>query len=112
MHDSLKQVGDEVTQEPGLANADLIYAFDVRYVGQSYELSINVSLDKIGDVESKFHKLHQQRFAHSDVNAAIEIVNVVATAIVQGKDSDVTEYRDNSLYSQKSVSSRSVWFSG
>ena len=112
LHDSLKQVGDEVTREPGLTNADLIYAFDMRYVGQSYELSINVSLDKISDVESKFHKLHQQRFAHSDVNAAIEIVNVVATAIVQGKDSDVTEYRDNSLYSQKSVSSGSVWFSG
>ena len=63
-------------------------------------------------MESKFHELHQQRFGHSDVNAAVEIVNVVATAIVQGKDSDVTEYRDNSLYSQKSVSSGSVWFSG
>jgi N-methylhydantoinase A len=55
-------------------------SLDLRYLGQSYELS--VAFD--GDLESaaqSFHELHGRRFGHSKPGAALEIVNVRLRAV-------------------------------
>ena len=76
--------GEVVRREPGLEAAEVHYAFDMRYAGQSYELTIDVEPADIALAGSAFHALHQQRFAHSDEAAAAEVVNVRATAVVAG----------------------------
>jgi N-methylhydantoinase A len=84
LRDMLEVAGAEVLAEPGLKGGAARYAFDMRYAGQSYELTIDVELDDVWSAGGRFHELHEQRFAHSDVDASVEVVNVRATAVVPG----------------------------
>ncbi len=88
LREALEAAGTEVLGEPGLEGGAARYAFDLRYAGQSYELTIEVELDDVASAGARFHELHEQRFAHSDVDAAIEVVNVRATAVVAGAGTD------------------------
>ena len=47
---------------------------DCRYAGQGYELTIPAG----GDFFAAFHRVHQQRYGHSDATRTVEIVNVRA----------------------------------
>lgn len=49
-------------------------ALDLRYVGQSYELS--VPFDDGADMASAFHRAHAQRFGYSDEREPVQVVNV------------------------------------
>jgi len=46
--------------------------FDVRYAGQSFELTIPARSDFL----AQFHRLHEQRYGYCDTQRAVEIVNV------------------------------------
>ena len=81
---ALLAAGEEVRAEPGLEGAGTHYAFDMRYAGQSYELTIDADPGDPAPSGEAFHAVHQQRFAHSDREAAVEVVNVRATAVVPG----------------------------
>ena len=48
------------------------HRLDLRYVGQSYELSVPAS----GDFVGAFHRAHEHRFGHHDERRGVEIVNV------------------------------------
>ena len=57
---------------------------DVRYVGQSYELTVDCP--PLGErvataVAKRFHAAHGQRFGYADQNAAIEVVNLRLKAV-------------------------------
>ncbi|MBI4312779.1 MAG: hydantoinase/oxoprolinase family protein [Chloroflexi bacterium] len=61
---------------------------DLRYVGQSYELTTPCP-DARGDgfagaIAQVFHAAHQQRFGHSDATQAVEAVNVRLKAVALG----------------------------
>ena len=47
---------------------------DCRYAGQGYELTIPAA----GDFAAAFHRLHRQRYGHSDESRTVEVVNVRA----------------------------------
>ena len=52
---------------------------DVRYVGQSYELTVNCPTRSEGfdqAVARAFHRAHQQRFGYSDPSEPVEVVNL------------------------------------
>ena len=48
---------------------------DLRYVGQSYELTIPFEED-MGQVTNDFHAAHERRFGYSDPNERVQAVNV------------------------------------
>jgi N-methylhydantoinase A len=48
---------------------------DLRYVGQSYELTVPFS-EQVAEAVERFHTAHQQRFGYSDSMKAVQIVNV------------------------------------
>ena len=81
---ALAEAGREASEQLDRPGADLHWALDIRYLGQSYELT--VELDGIDSDESferaraDFHALHEARFAHQDTSAPVEVVNVRATA--------------------------------
>lgn len=55
---------------------------DLRYVGQSYELSVPVeppTAEGWANLPARFHDAHRQRFGHADERAPIEIVTLAAT---------------------------------
>jgi N-methylhydantoinase A len=62
---------DEMQFEPSL---------DLRYVGQSFELSVPVSPDVDGDtlddVTDRFHEKHRQRYGHAYPEEPIELVTI------------------------------------
>jgi N-methylhydantoinase A len=51
--------------------------FDMRYVGQAYELSVPAT----GDFVGAFHREHARRYGYSDAGRPVEIVNVRARFI-------------------------------
>jgi len=48
---------------------------DLRYVGQSYELTIPF-MDDLGRSRHDFHAEHERRFGYADPNESIQVVNV------------------------------------
>ena len=90
LREALAEAGREAAAQldrPGGAEVELRWALDLRYVGQSYEL--RVDLDNLDGVaadgsfrraRAAFDRLHEARFAHHDPTAPVEAVNVRATA--------------------------------
>jgi N-methylhydantoinase A len=107
---ALLETGAEVAAEPGLGGASLRYAFDLRYAGQSYELTVDADPDDLAPSAAAFHALHEQRFAHSDTSAPIEVVNVRATATVPGASEDAPPSFEGGP--PLPVSVEPVWFDG
>ncbi|MBI3404646.1 MAG: hypothetical protein HY046_04240 [Acidobacteria bacterium] len=50
---------------------------DIRYVGQSYELSIPAA----GDFVRAFHREHEKRYGYSETTRPVEIINIRARVI-------------------------------
>ncbi|HTG72519.1 MAG TPA: hydantoinase/oxoprolinase family protein [Terriglobia bacterium] len=50
----------------------VVDSLDLRYRGQSYELTVPFTRGFV----SKFHKMHERRYGHSDAARPVEIVNV------------------------------------
>src|SRR5688572_6890154 len=50
----------------------VVDSVDLRYRGQSYELSVPFTRNFV----SRFHKLHERRYGHSDPSRSVELVNV------------------------------------
>lgn len=90
-HSSLVETAlREVTAETRSALADTraedSYALDLRYAGQSYELTITIEDPAaLASAGASFHQAHELRFAHCDPSAPIEVVNVRATARVRSE---------------------------
>ena len=56
----------------------------IRYVGQSYELAVEIGDGKENawiDIVQSFHQTHKQRFGHADPKARLEIVSLSVTGI-------------------------------
>jgi N-methylhydantoinase A len=52
-------------------------ALDMRYVGQSYELRVEIDLDRKPEEHIQaFHDLHRQRFSYASEDEPVEIVNL------------------------------------
>ena len=56
---------------------------DLRYVGQSYELTVPLRGRNIAGAVRAFHRRHRERYAHSRPDAAVEIVVVRLNASVK-----------------------------
>jgi N-methylhydantoinase A len=67
------------------AHRHLAFAADLRYRGQGYEIPVPLEDGPpadaaLADVAARFHRMHEQRFAHADRNAALEVVALRLTA--------------------------------
>jgi N-methylhydantoinase A len=67
----------------------LLPALDMRYVGQSFELTIKMHDDATGTTDpdsrltERFHQAHRSRFSHASESEPVEIVNLRLKAIGQ-----------------------------
>ena len=93
LRDALDAVCRDAADQLGRPEAELRRALDLRYAGQSYELTVEADPDSGGDggdgaasfapfarARAAFDALHEARFAHHDPDAPVEAVNVRATA--------------------------------
>ncbi len=51
-------------------------ALDLRYAGQSYELTVLISNSDADRFVAAFHRAHERRYGHSDPSRAVEVVSV------------------------------------
>jgi N-methylhydantoinase A len=83
---SLLAVAAEAEDALDDERAETSHALDLRYTGQSYELTIDVldphATDFLDRAGRAFHAAHEQRFGHADPQAALEVVNARAVARV------------------------------
>ena len=89
---ALDAAAAEARMRLGVADATVELALDLRYAGQSYELTVDLERDAALDLEQArrdFDALHERRFAHHDPQAPVEVVNVRATARAPGAQLDV-----------------------
>jgi hypothetical protein len=66
----------EVHDLPGEGEADL------RYRGQSFELTVPLGADLAG----AFHAAHEERYGYADLEREIELIAVRTAAVVPGPD--------------------------
>jgi N-methylhydantoinase A len=69
----LQRDADHFLHREGFAKSQRRFErrFDVRYVGQAYDLSVPAS----GDFAAAFHTAHQRAYGHADPQRPVEIVN-------------------------------------
>src|SRR5262249_31668450 len=71
-----KRGQDDLAHEGIPANkVEIDLAVDLRYVGQSYELTIPYNGD-IADAVNAFHAAHERRFGYCDFGERVQVVNV------------------------------------
>jgi N-methylhydantoinase A len=51
-------------------------ALDLRYAGQSYELTVPITSTNPAQFTKTFHSMHRRRYGHSDPSRAAEVVSV------------------------------------
>lgn len=91
---SVRQVVDQLSQDArlwlkteadGAEEGRVLISFDMRYVGQNYELPVEV-LEDPGDVptlKATFLAEHMRAYGHADPAAPIEIVNIRAKGVAR-----------------------------
>ncbi len=73
-------------QAEGIADSEIRLrpALDLRYVGQSFELGVEVRAERewdVGQCIQDFHKMHQRRFSYASESEPVEIVNLRLKAV-------------------------------
>lgn len=79
-----RQAQDWLSSEAGEAhNARVVLTLDMRYIGQNYELSVEMAGDgqNAQALRDSFLAEHRRAYGHADLDAPIEIVNVRAKAL-------------------------------
>jgi len=75
---ALEQRGRRELEAEGYPAGSLetLASLDLRYVGQSYELSVPLASFDPAAIAEGFHRQHQRQYGHSDPLRAVEIVNL------------------------------------
>ena len=79
---------EEQFRADGLRSADIAFrrSADARYLGQGYELRIDMPDDVVDRAAitrafEQFHSIHQAEYGHSFAQSPIEIVNIRLTGV-------------------------------
>ncbi len=72
------------------SNISLLRSYDLRYLGQSYEL-MTPDAGNLSDTLTSFHSLHEQRFGHSHAEQPVQIVAARLKAIVHPNAPELPE---------------------
>jgi N-methylhydantoinase A len=59
---------------------------DLRYRGQSFELTVPLRTDARGDLAEAFHRAHEERYGYADRGREIELVAVRTAEVTPGPD--------------------------
>jgi N-methylhydantoinase A len=86
-YQAMEQAGAELLTEEKVETGDMqfVRSADMRYVGQEYFVSIplpeEVDDQALADLPDRFHQAYYERYGHSNLEEAIEFVNLRVSAI-------------------------------
>ena len=118
VYEELEGQGRETLEREGIPKAEMDFRWqvDIRYVGQSYELTIPLPGNRIDSamleqVLSRFHQKHDRAYGFSTPGEAVEFVSLRLTAIGQIIKPKLRELeRSDGNLAAALISSRSVYF--
>ena len=118
VYEELENQGRETLQREGVATAEMgfLWQVDIRYVGQSYELTVPVPGNRLDPTEleqvlAQFHEEHDRAYGFSAPAEAVEFVNLRLTAIGQIIKPKLRELKQsNGDPASALITSRSVYF--
>jgi N-methylhydantoinase A len=89
----------------------LRFSLDMRYAGQSHELTVDYEAG--ADPIARFHAAHQSRYGYAQAKAGVELVTVRVTAVVaipppHLPQSEPGEADPSAAY----LGEKAVWFAG
>ncbi len=108
-HEAIKTLKDEGIEETDIK---LLYIVETRYHGQSYEIPISVSPDKltfISKIVEDFHKKHENTYGYAAREEDVEFVNARIIAFGTTSKPRFKEY-DPSPYTPSPDGKRKVFF--
>ena len=99
LNDALAPLADrvrgEIADDGYRSRVHVEYAADLRYQGQSHELTVALSRSRsAAAIRKAFHTAHEERFGFSDPERPIEIVVARAKARARGYDGNLRPGRD------------------
>lgn len=112
---SLESEGRAVLLREGIADIDMAFIrqIEMRYVGQSYELTLPVNNSELTAAEiaqllEQFHREHERAYGHSAPGEPTEIVNLRLTALSHIKKPELREIakQKNPNETQQAIKSR------
>ena len=89
--EAVERLGEQARAELGEAAsgeaAEMRATYDLRYVGQAFELSIDAPLaPEPAELREAFDRAHEERYGHSDRDAELELVTVRVAAVLPGAE--------------------------
>lgn len=112
------QGASQLTKEGFLKKQiELLRKADMRYVGQSYELTIDVSgesIDKtvLNDLKNRFHQIHEKNYGYARLGEQIELVNLRLIALGKLPQSELVEPWPQTDKLPEPIAWRDVHFDG
>ena len=112
LFNDLRRRGEEELRDEGFATAPLVSQryLEMRYVGQSYELSVPVDSLSPAHFLSRFHTAHHERYGHSDSSRPVEVVSVRLKLILPAQALPLTS--PPAAAGDPLLGQREVWFDG
>jgi N-methylhydantoinase A len=105
--EALHRTGKRDMKKEGFEAAREIHAIDLRYQGQSYELTLPLTRNFV----TAFHKLHEKRYGYSDASRPVELVSVRASFIGRTPKVRLRRQRKAAVAARPLETSR-AWFNG
>ena len=116
LRDGLESRGRKELKDEGFSLEHLAIQtlLEIRYAGQSYELSVPVDSLAPDEFVPRFHATHQERYGHSDASRAVEVVTLRVKLVLPGL---VTGPKGETGKGKRRVASpvligREIWFDG
>ena len=112
--DALIRRGTKDMNKEGFVEKDLIlsFAMDLRYSGQSYEITIPISRADIDSSQytSKFKKAHQKLYAYHHPDRIVEIVNIRLRIVGSSKKIKLQTFAPGGSDPQKAIATKQELF--
>jgi len=110
--------GRDILHQEGMGDADILISrhMDMRYVGQSYELTVPVTDDEIdvsslGGITALFHREHDRAYGHSAPEEPVEVANLRLSATGLIRKPDLREMKRGSTSPEQALrTKRNVYF--
>ncbi|HLM27608.1 MAG TPA: hydantoinase/oxoprolinase family protein [Thermoleophilaceae bacterium] len=81
------ELGERGRDELGAPEAELRAAFDLRYAGQAFELTVPGELEPDpADLRAAFDRAHEEHYGYADEDAELELVTVRVAAALPGAE--------------------------
>ncbi len=85
--DHVSELGEQARRALGDTGAELRAIYELRYVGQAFELPIAAATSpEPGDLREAFEAEHEDRYGYRDADQELELVTIRVTATVPGVD--------------------------